>query len=1115
MEETSLRGMPVSAEMEVSCLEELAARVLPTCSPRTLELDSRKESRLEVEATMHRRRGFELASYATPSIGWRTMASGEEVLVDPALQTPWLQSLRIFMQHLCPGDALVAEYDCLPIDNGGITLTGCLSVESDRPDALAELEQELAICLGALSEHFAFTRMADEDSKAGEPVCWGPADCIRPRSVGCDRPAAPIGFSVPEEKTGDLRLPLRNAEGGGQGLPWQQGLRAVFKATRALVSPVRFQIRLQRARLDRGVRDQIERRLNSQVGDRAGSDQAERAYPDMLNAQLKAWLQASAEAVRVTVRAHTVAGEKVSPSLLRILGEEIFPGLELEVLGANAVGVGKADDGVVDLADVFPLADGLPPLLPRPAVLGDLGFPRHFANPSVQLPAEGLRLGSAQIGGFEYPVHMTQADRSRHMYVLGATGTGKSTLLYNLIRQDMEAGHGLAMVDPHGDLFEQVLAAVPPERLDDVIIIDPEDDALMVGLNPFDFGAARDVLRVNRVINDLLDIFEELYDMKSVGGPGFEQYFRNSCLLASTADPDNPQAGLPRGAPTLLTVLEVLRDKSFREHLLEHCSNSFLGADVGGEVRGFFKSAQATTGEHQFINWVPYVTNKLTRFTNNPLLRRMLCSPVRTLNFRQVMDERRILLVKLNKGRLGEQDTRMLGMLITKYLFQAALSRSDVSPTARTPFYYYLDEFQNFLTPDVPELLAEARKFALHLVLAHQTLAQLKTRHSGKVMEAILGNVATKLVFRVGVEDAGALAPAFLPHFNAETMMHLPDRQVLARMLIDNRPSPSFVFRTLAASQPAGDLDMATLVRDYLAAWQEIHAKEANRAANLKRSASIQTSGTDPSRPESGNTTTIAPTAMRGLISIREAADEAGALRDLNATLDRALLSWNSHPLTTERVAPELGRFFWTVNQSLVLVCGMEKSRGHVIVLSGRQDVLDVCGSGVGDFYPVAANGSEVDGLFCDTLFGMGLVSAADIHFVDDGMFERATPTDGMWLGQTMETGLAPCKASTGFFRTYNGSLVFVFPSRTQGLWRAAVCRGGHQISAQLGQKPGERYPLCAEGRYSLKWEKAREMPKVQLVSVAGMSLARPEPLVGTVPWVTSIETIVEAEVHV
>jgi hypothetical protein len=457
----------------------------------------------------------------------------------------------------------------------------------------------------------------------------------------------------------------------------------------------------------------------------------------------------------------------------------------------------------------------------------------------------------------------------------------------------------------------------------------------------------------------------------------------------------------------------------------------------------------------------------------------------------------------------------MLGMLITKLLFHAALTRSDVAQAARTPFYYYLDEFQNFLTPDVPELLAEARKFALHLVLAHQTLAQLKTRKSGKVMEAILGNVATKLVFRVGVEDAGELAPAFLPHFNAETMMHLPDRQVLARMLIDNQPSPPFVFRTLSASQPSGDLDMATLIRDYLAAWQEIEAKEANRAANLKQSASIQTPRSESSSAESENTTTRASTAMRGLISIREAANDAGALSDLNATLDRALTSWNSHLLTTERVAPELGRLFWTVNRSLVLVCGIEKSRGHAIVLSGKQDLLDVCGSGVGDFYAVAANGSEVDGLFGDTLFGMGLVSAADVHFLDEGLFERAIPTDGMWLGQTMEPGFAPCKASTGFFRTYNGSLVFVFPSRTQGLWRAAVCRGGHQINSQLGQKPGERYPLCADGRYALKWDKAREMPKVQLMAVAGMSLARPEPVVGDVPWETPVEAIVEAEVHV
>lgn len=188
-----------------------------------------------------------------------------------------------------------------------------------------------------------------------------------------------------------------------------------------------------------------------------------------------------------------------------------------------------------------------------------LSFTRHYSNPAVQLADDGVLLGHAQLSGFEHPVRTATADRSRHMYMLGATGTGKSTLLYNMITRDMLAGEGLAIIDPHGDLFGQVLASVPARRIKDVVIIDPSDDQHPVGLNPLDFGGKPSLMKVHRIINDLLDIFDDLYNMREAGGPGFEQYFRNTLLLASTAPLKSSN-----GPPTLLTPLEVLRTKELR-----------------------------------------------------------------------------------------------------------------------------------------------------------------------------------------------------------------------------------------------------------------------------------------------------------------------------------------------------------------------------------------------------------------------------------------------------------------------------------------------------------------------------------------------------------------------
>jgi type IV secretory pathway TraG/TraD family ATPase VirD4 len=246
-------------------------------------------------------------------------------------------------------------------------------------------------------------------------------------------------------------------------------------------------------------------------------------------------------------------------------------------------------------------------------------------------------------------------------------------------------------------------------------------------------------------------------------------------------------------------MAKVLSDRALRDNLLSERSEGDL-------VRQFFEYAQKTSGDQNLHNWVPYIASKINRFVHNPLIERMLCSPIRTINFREIIDNKRILLVNLAKGDIGPQDASLIGLLLSNYMFAAALERGDAPRDRRTPFYFYLDEFQNFTTGTIAGMLAEARKYGLHLILAHQTLSQLISRelsHPRALLDAVLGNVGSKLFMRVGLEDAAILESQCLPQFSAKTLSQLPDGHVVSRLLFEGRPSSPFVFSTLPAVPPS------------------------------------------------------------------------------------------------------------------------------------------------------------------------------------------------------------------------------------------------------------------------------------------------------------------------
>jgi hypothetical protein len=450
----------------------------------------------------------------------------------------------------------------------------------------------------------------------------------------------------------------------------------------------------------------------------------------------------------------------------------------------------------LDLRDCVNGGSLAPALLPSTATLLECGFTAVPAPAARPLAPRGVVVGRTHGGLMAHDVRFSPTDRSRHMYVCGATGSGKSTLLYNMALQDMESGDGVCVIDPHGDLYRQMLASVPQRRVDDVVLIDPSDAECAVGINFIECAGPHRPMQMNFVTNELIRIFDRLYDLRETGGPMFEQYMRNAVLLVI----DNE---CPDG--TLLDIPALFEDEGFRRQLKGTCRNPLV-------ERFWSRQAERAGGEASLANMAPYVTSKLNQFTTNAVLRPIVGQPRSTIDLRAAMDEGRIVLVNLSRGVLGELDTQLLGMLLIGQLFTAALSRAG-SAGERRPFYVYVDEFQHFTTDTVAHVLSESRKFGLALTLANQTLSQLLVnRGRQNVLDAVLGNCGTMLTFRLGSIDAQRLEPYTKPELLARDLQDLPDFHAAARMLAGNRPTRPFVLATLPPQTPVSPADPALVV---------------------------------------------------------------------------------------------------------------------------------------------------------------------------------------------------------------------------------------------------------------------------------------------------------------
>lgn len=399
-----------------------------------------------------------------------------------------------------------------------------------------------------------------------------------------------------------------------------------------------------------------------------------------------------------------------------------------------------------------------------------------IAPAPIEMGDEGIILGINSYRGRDTEVRMAREDRVRHMYVIGQTGTGKTNILLNMITQDIQNGDGVCYIDPHGTDIQTILSRIPKERIDDVIYFDPAYTARPMGLNMLEYDPKYPEQKTF-VVNELMAIFNKLFDMKTSGGPMFEQYFKNSAFLVM----EHPESG-----STLLEISRVLTDKAFRDMKLSHCKNPI--------IKQFWVAAEKTTGEQGLENFVPYITSKFDNFISNDIMRPVVLQEKSVFNFREIMDNKKILLVNLAKGRLGEINANLIGLLLVGKIQMAALSRVDMYGQKMNDFYLYIDEFQNVTTDSIASILSEARKYRLSLTVAHQYISQLEEG----IKNAVFGNVGSMAVFRVSAEDANFLETKFKPVFTAQDIMKIDNYNAYLSMLVNGQPTKPFNIKTIA-----------------------------------------------------------------------------------------------------------------------------------------------------------------------------------------------------------------------------------------------------------------------------------------------------------------------------
>jgi hypothetical protein len=420
------------------------------------------------------------------------------------------------------------------------------------------------------------------------------------------------------------------------------------------------------------------------------------------------------------------------------------------------------------------------------------------SSPPQNLPDSGLLLGFSNYRNEQAQVYIQRDDRRRHQYIIGRTGTGKTELMKNMAIQDVRNGEGLCIIDPHGDFVEDVLQYIPKERADDVVLFEPFNTERPLGLNMLE---VKDPSQKDFAIQEMISIFYKLFPPEMIG-PMFEHNMRNVML---TLMEDEQYPG------TIADIPRMFTDPDFQRYKLSKVQDPI--------VRSFWEKEMAKTSDFHKSEMLGYLISKVGRFVENSMMRNIIGQPVSAFDFRKVMDEGKILLINLSKGKTGEVNAKLLGLIIVSKLQMAAMSRADIPEDTRRDFYLYVDEFQNFVTDSFATILSEARKYRLNLIMAHQFISQLTAEKEGSsqtnsaMREAVFGNTGTMVCFRIGVEDAEVMAKEFAPVFNDFDVINIDRYNAYLKLMINGTASRPFNMQTYP-KPPGADPEIALMVRN-------------------------------------------------------------------------------------------------------------------------------------------------------------------------------------------------------------------------------------------------------------------------------------------------------------
>ena len=415
-----------------------------------------------------------------------------------------------------------------------------------------------------------------------------------------------------------------------------------------------------------------------------------------------------------------------------------------------------------------------------------------IAKAPANIPKDGLLLGHNTFRGVSTPIYMKNDDRFRHFYVVGQTGTGKSSVLQVMIRQDMKNGKGVCVVDPHGQLIEDLLPFVPRSRADDVIYFNPADTERPMGLNLLE---AKNPEQRDLIALEAMNIMIKLFD-EEVFGPRIQDYFRNGCLTLMEY----------KDGGALTDIVRLFTDDAYQKERTKDLQNPV--------VKSFWENQMAKTGAREKQEMIPYFASKFGQFVTNGMMRNIIGQSKSAFDFNEVMDNNKLLFINLSKGATGDINSKLLGMIVVAKLQAAALARQSQTKEERQDFFLYIDEFQNYVTDSIEVILSEARKYRLSLNMAHQYLAQLETgggsRKAGvNLKDAIFGNVGTIMAYKIGAQDAEYMAKEMAPVFSDQDLINVDKYKAVMKLSIDTQPSKPFSITPVNPYLETGDPEAA------------------------------------------------------------------------------------------------------------------------------------------------------------------------------------------------------------------------------------------------------------------------------------------------------------------